>query len=90
MLAEIFKHCVFLLGFSSRPKSLKVLLNPQSHKKEATQLYYDKIEPLLKLAGIKTNVTSKSFSECNSTLKKRKQLRKLCILTFSPTRNLGC
>lgn len=54
-----------LLGFSNRPKSLKILLNPQSHKKEATQVYYEKVEPLLKIAGIKTDVTSKSFSEYN-------------------------
>ncbi|XP_077873825.1 ceramide kinase-like protein isoform X8 [Ictidomys tridecemlineatus] len=46
-----------LAGFSNRPKSLKILLNPQSHKKEATQVYYEKVEPLLKLAGIKTDVT---------------------------------
>ncbi|MBZ3869786.1 Ceramide kinase-like protein [Sciurus carolinensis] len=46
-----------LAGFSNRPKSLKILLNPQSHKKEATQVYYDKVEPLLKIAGIKTDVT---------------------------------
>ncbi|XP_004375511.1 ceramide kinase-like protein isoform X2 [Trichechus manatus latirostris] len=47
-----------LAGFSNRPKSLKIFLNPQSHKKEATQIYYEKVEPLLKLAGIKTDVTS--------------------------------
>ncbi|XP_050606521.1 ceramide kinase-like protein isoform X2 [Macaca thibetana thibetana] len=46
-----------LAGFPNRPKSLKILLNPQSHKKEATQVYYQKVEPLLKLAGIKTDVT---------------------------------
>ncbi|XP_004375510.1 ceramide kinase-like protein isoform X1 [Trichechus manatus latirostris] len=46
-----------LAGFSNRPKSLKIFLNPQSHKKEATQIYYEKVEPLLKLAGIKTDVT---------------------------------
>ncbi|XP_030658255.1 ceramide kinase-like protein isoform X3 [Nomascus leucogenys] len=46
-----------LAGFPNRPKSLKILLNPQSHKKEATQVYYEKVEPLLKLAGIKTDVT---------------------------------
>ncbi|XP_006864073.1 PREDICTED: ceramide kinase-like protein isoform X2 [Chrysochloris asiatica] len=46
-----------LAGFSNRPKSLKILLNPQSHKKEATQIYYEKVEPLLKVAGIKTDVT---------------------------------
>ncbi|XP_024622251.1 ceramide kinase-like protein isoform X2 [Neophocaena asiaeorientalis asiaeorientalis] len=46
-----------LAGFSDRPKSLKIVLNPQSHKKEATQIYYEKVEPLLKIAGIKTDVT---------------------------------
>ncbi|XP_014402646.1 PREDICTED: ceramide kinase-like protein [Myotis brandtii] len=46
-----------LAGFSNRPKSLKIFLNPQSHKKEATQIYYEKVEPLLKIAGIKTDVT---------------------------------
>ncbi|XP_059250264.1 ceramide kinase-like protein isoform X1 [Mustela nigripes] len=46
-----------LAGFSNRPKSLKVILNPQSHKKEATQVYYEKVEPLLRIAGIKTDVT---------------------------------
>eukprot|EP00069_Balaena_mysticetus_P003394 bmy_04296T0 len=44
-------------SFSDRPKSLKIVLNPQSHKKEATQVYYEKVEPLLKIAGIKTDVT---------------------------------
>lgn len=62
---------VFLLGFSNRPKSLKVILNPQSHKKEATQVYYEKVEPLLRIAGIKTDVTSKSFSEYNFVIKKK-------------------
>nr|XP_020862071.1 ceramide kinase-like protein isoform X3 [Phascolarctos cinereus] len=43
--------------FSNRPKSLKVLINPQSHKKEATHIYHEHVEPLLKLAEIKTDVT---------------------------------
>ncbi|XP_007934147.1 ceramide kinase-like protein [Orycteropus afer afer] len=46
-----------LAGFSNRPKSLKILLNPQSHKREATYIYYEKVEPLLKIAGIKTDIT---------------------------------
>ncbi|XP_052038744.1 ceramide kinase-like protein isoform X2 [Apodemus sylvaticus] len=46
-----------LQGFTSRPKALKILLNPQSHRKESVQVYYEKVEPLLKLAGIKTDVT---------------------------------
>ncbi|EHB09170.1 Ceramide kinase-like protein [Heterocephalus glaber] len=44
-------------SFSDRPKSLKIFLNPQSHNKEASEVYYEKVEPLLKLAGIKTDVT---------------------------------
>ncbi|GAB1286480.1 Ceramide kinase-like [Apodemus speciosus] len=50
-----------LEGFTSRPKALKILLNPQSHRKESVQVYYEKVEPLLKLADIKTDVTSASF-----------------------------
>ncbi|XP_074071673.1 ceramide kinase-like protein [Macrotis lagotis] len=46
-----------LIGFSNRPKFLKVLINPQSHKKEATYIYYEHVDPLLKLAKIKTDVT---------------------------------
>ncbi|XP_040827748.1 ceramide kinase-like protein isoform X1 [Ochotona curzoniae] len=46
-----------LAGFSNRPKSLQILLNPQRHRKGAAQVYYEKVEPLLKLAGIKTEVT---------------------------------
>ncbi|XP_031816233.1 ceramide kinase-like protein isoform X3 [Sarcophilus harrisii] len=46
-----------LTEFSNRPKSLKVLINPQSHKKEAAHIYYEHVEPLLKLAEIKTDVT---------------------------------
>ncbi|XP_020862069.1 ceramide kinase-like protein [Phascolarctos cinereus] len=46
-----------LTKFSNRPKSLKVLINPQSHKKEATHIYHEHVEPLLKLAEIKTDVT---------------------------------
>ncbi|XP_028928072.1 ceramide kinase-like protein isoform X1 [Ornithorhynchus anatinus] len=52
-----FRHLkTILTGFPNRPKSLKVLINPQSHKKEATQVYYEKVAPLLHLAGIKTDV----------------------------------
>lgn len=63
----------FILGFTSRPKALKILLNPQSHRKESVQVYYEKVEPLLMLAGIKTDVTSSflfvclSLSVCNIT-----------------------
>ncbi|XP_073162164.1 ceramide kinase-like protein isoform X3 [Lepidochelys kempii] len=44
-------------GFPNRPKSLKVFVNPNSHKREATHVYYEQVAPLFKLADIKTDVT---------------------------------
>ncbi|XP_067301208.1 ceramide kinase-like protein [Pseudorasbora parva] len=46
-----------LSGFKNRPKSLKVFVNPISHKKEAYQIYLDKVAPLFKLADIQADVT---------------------------------
>ncbi|XP_070587977.1 ceramide kinase-like protein isoform X2 [Erythrolamprus reginae] len=46
-----------LTGFPNRPKSLKVFINPISHKKEATRIYYEQVSPLFKLADIVTDVT---------------------------------
>ncbi|NXX85775.1 CERKL protein, partial [Urocolius indicus] len=46
-----------LNGFQNRPKFLKVFINPSSHKKEATHVYYEQVAPLFKLADIKTDVT---------------------------------
>ncbi|KAM9485356.1 ceramide kinase-like protein isoform 2-T2 [Salvelinus alpinus] len=47
-----------LSGFQNRPKSLKVFVNPASHKKEAYQIYRDDVAPLFQLADIKADVTS--------------------------------
>lgn len=53
-----FKHLRELLsGFRTRPKSLKVFINPSSHRKEAYQVYRDDIAPLFQLADIKTDIT---------------------------------
>ncbi|NP_001082943.1 ceramide kinase-like protein [Danio rerio] len=46
-----------LNGFKNRPKSLKVFVNPISHKKEAYQIYLDEVAPLFKLADIQVDVT---------------------------------
>ncbi|XP_074857887.1 ceramide kinase-like protein [Carettochelys insculpta] len=46
-----------LNGFTNRPKSLKVFVNPSSHKREATHIYNEQVAPLFKLADIKTDVT---------------------------------
>ncbi len=56
--------CCFLCsaGFKNRPKSLKVFVNPISHKKEAYQLYLDEVAPLFMLADIEADVTSKSHA----------------------------
>lgn len=48
-----------LLGFSSRPKSLKVFVNPNSHKRDAARIYNDQVAPLFKLADIRTDLTGK-------------------------------
>ncbi|XP_062974666.1 ceramide kinase-like protein [Elgaria multicarinata webbii] len=45
-----------LNGFPNRPKSLKVFVNPNSHRKEATHIYYEQVAPLFKLADIRTDV----------------------------------
>ncbi|NXO00373.1 CERKL protein, partial [Rhinopomastus cyanomelas] len=53
-----FRHLKDILnGFQNRPKSLKVFVNPISHKREAAHIYYDKVAPLFKLADISTDVT---------------------------------
>lgn len=49
-------------GFKNRPKSLKVFVNPISHKKEAYQIYLDKVAPLFKLADIQADVTGESHT----------------------------
>ncbi|XP_055727105.1 ceramide kinase-like protein isoform X1 [Salvelinus fontinalis] len=46
-----------LSGYQNRPKSLKVFVNPASHKKEAYQIYRDDVAPLFQLADIKADVT---------------------------------
>ncbi|KAK1165627.1 ceramide kinase-like protein [Acipenser oxyrinchus oxyrinchus] len=53
-----FRHFKDILnGFRNRPKSLKVFVNPNSHRKEANQIYSEQIAPLFKLADIKTATT---------------------------------
>ncbi|XP_015261565.1 PREDICTED: ceramide kinase-like protein [Gekko japonicus] len=52
-----FKYFKEILnGFSNRPKSLKVFVNPNSHKREAARIYYDRVAPLFKLADIRTDL----------------------------------
>ncbi|XP_059822784.1 ceramide kinase-like protein [Hypanus sabinus] len=54
-----FKYLKDILNgyFPKRPRSLKVIINPYSHKKEAKQVYYEHVAPLFKLADIKTDIT---------------------------------
>ncbi|XP_073329909.1 ceramide kinase-like protein [Pagrus major] len=46
-----------LTGFSSRPRYLKVFINPSSHKKEAVHIYRDHVAPLFKMADVRTDIT---------------------------------
>ncbi|XP_032093140.1 ceramide kinase-like protein [Thamnophis elegans] len=59
-----------LTGFPNRPKSLKVFINPTSHKKEATRIYYEQVAPLFKLADIMTDVTVTKYEGHALTLLK--------------------
>ncbi|XP_026523830.1 ceramide kinase-like protein [Notechis scutatus] len=59
-----------LMGFPNRPKSLKVFVNPTSHKKEATRIYYEQAAPLFKLADIMTDVTVTEYEGHALTLLK--------------------
>ncbi|OCT63676.1 ceramide kinase-like protein [Xenopus laevis] len=51
-----------LNGFPNRPKSLKIIINPHSHKGEASKLYYEHVAPLFKLADIQTDVTETTYA----------------------------
>ncbi|CAK6964419.1 ceramide kinase-like protein [Scomber scombrus] len=46
-----------LTGFSSRPRYLKVFINPSSHKKDAVHIYREHVAPLFKMAEIRTDIT---------------------------------
>ncbi|XP_068428473.1 ceramide kinase-like protein [Clinocottus analis] len=42
---------------STRPKYLKVFINPSSHKKEAVHIYREHVAPLFKMADVRTDIT---------------------------------
>ncbi|XP_076602975.1 ceramide kinase-like protein [Chaetodon auriga] len=46
-----------LTGFSSRPRYLKVFINPSSHRKEAVHIYREHVAPLFKMADVRTDIT---------------------------------
>ncbi|XP_073489850.1 ceramide kinase-like protein isoform X2 [Aquarana catesbeiana] len=64
-----------LNGFPNRPKSLKVIINPHSHKGEATNVYYRHVAPLFKLADIQTDVTETKYTGHALTLLKECELQ---------------
>ncbi|XP_077304248.1 ceramide kinase-like protein isoform X2 [Lithobates pipiens] len=64
-----------LNGFPNRPKSLKVIINPHSHKGEATNVYYRHVAPLFKLADIHTDVTETKYTGHALTLLKECELQ---------------
>ncbi|KAG7220949.1 hypothetical protein INR49_010198 [Caranx melampygus] len=44
-------------SFSSRPRYVKVFINPSSHKKEAVHIYREHVAPLFKMADVRTDIT---------------------------------
>ncbi|XP_072275206.1 ceramide kinase-like protein [Pyxicephalus adspersus] len=61
--------------FPNRPKSLKVIINPHSHKGEAANVYYKHVAPLFKLADIQTDVTETKYTGHALTLLKECELQ---------------
>ena len=49
------------LGIPSRPRKLKVVINPRSKKGEARLVYLKKVAPLFEKAGIRVDLMSKLF-----------------------------
>ncbi|XP_029461778.1 ceramide kinase-like protein [Rhinatrema bivittatum] len=64
-----------LRGFPNRPKSLKIIINPHSHKKEASRIYLEQVEPLFKLADIQTDITVTEYEGHALSLLKECQLQ---------------
>ncbi|XP_029967281.1 ceramide kinase-like protein [Salarias fasciatus] len=46
-----------LTDFKTRPRYVKVLINPSSHKKEAVHIYREHVAPLFKMADVRTDIT---------------------------------
>uniref|UniRef100_UPI0037E7E14C ceramide kinase-like protein n=1 Tax=Semicossyphus pulcher TaxID=241346 RepID=UPI0037E7E14C len=46
-----------LLTAFSRPRFVKVFINPSSHKKEAVHIYREHVAPLFKMADVRTDIT---------------------------------
>ncbi|XP_073433592.1 ceramide kinase-like protein isoform X2 [Dendrobates tinctorius] len=62
-------------GFPSRPKHLKVIVNPHSHKGEASNVYSRHVAPLFKQADIQAQVTETNYKGHALTLLKECELR---------------
>ncbi|XP_061464275.1 ceramide kinase-like protein isoform X1 [Rhineura floridana] len=62
-------------GFPNRPKTLKVFVNSNSHRQEATHIYYEQVAPLFKLADIRTDVTVTEYEGHALTLLKECDLK---------------
>uniref|UniRef100_A0A672F6U0 DAGKc domain-containing protein n=1 Tax=Salarias fasciatus TaxID=181472 RepID=A0A672F6U0_SALFA len=49
-----------VLTGNTRPRYVKVLINPSSHKKEAVHIYREHVAPLFKMADVRTDITGPS------------------------------
>ena len=54
---------LFLSGFRTRPRKLKVVINPRSKKGKARLVYLQQVAPLFERAGIKADIMSKLKAE---------------------------
>ncbi|KAK1902458.1 Ceramide kinase-like protein [Dissostichus eleginoides] len=46
-----------ITGSGTRPRYLKVFINPCSHKKDAVHIYREHVAPLFKMADVRTDIT---------------------------------
>lgn len=54
---------LFSSGFRTRPRKLKVVINPRSKKGKARLVYLKQVAPLFERAGIKADIMSKLKAE---------------------------
>lgn len=75
---------MLLLSTASRPKRLLVYINPCGGKRQGKRIYEQKVAPLLKQAGVSTEVIGKwcLFSSCSPHSCASDYTAKMCLRVF--------
>jgi len=62
-------YSLFVLDIPSRPRKLKVVINPRSKKGQARLVYIKHVAPLFEKAGIRADVMSELILESALTFR---------------------